>query len=179
MKNFPTKPFIAIVLAQMAVLGFMVFKRMHLLKTGKIVRLECVPVDPRSLFSGDYVILNYKISRLRNFQTFNLYKEKFRRMDTVYVALQKQAGSPYWKAVAVSHNRSKLKKRYKVVIRGVLRSPSAGWIKYGVEQYFVPLFEGKKIEKNLSNVSVDIAISKSGESAVKRLFLRNREIKFR
>ena len=37
----------------------MVFQRAAILRDGKEVRLEVVPVDPRDLFRGDYVVLGY------------------------------------------------------------------------------------------------------------------------
>ena len=55
--------FILIVAAQVGVLGLMIFERQQLKEHGSLIRLECEPIDPRSLISGDYVILNYKISR--------------------------------------------------------------------------------------------------------------------
>ncbi|MBA2400538.1 MAG: GDYXXLXY domain-containing protein, partial [Bradyrhizobium sp.] len=39
----------------------MVFQRAAILRDGKEVRLEVVPVDPRDLFRGDYVVLGYRI----------------------------------------------------------------------------------------------------------------------
>ena len=53
-------------------------------------------------------------------------------------------------------------------------------IKYGVEEYFVPQFEGLEIEKNLQikNVYAELAVGTQGESAIKRLFINNREQEF-
>ena len=60
MKSFSKIAFILIVVLQLASLGAMIAKRVHLLNTGKKILLKCEPIDPRSLFSGDYVILNYE-----------------------------------------------------------------------------------------------------------------------
>ena len=38
----------------------MVYQRAEILRNGQEVRLEIVPVDPRDLFRGDYVILDYQ-----------------------------------------------------------------------------------------------------------------------
>lgn len=40
-----------------------VVKKELLLKNGKLLLLELAPVDPRSLIQGDYMALNYDISR--------------------------------------------------------------------------------------------------------------------
>jgi uncharacterized membrane-anchored protein len=47
----------AVALGQAAVLGWMIWDRTSLLANGREVVLEVIPVDPRSLFRGDYVIL--------------------------------------------------------------------------------------------------------------------------
>src|SRR5258708_33464512 len=38
-----------------------VVQRAGILRSGQEVRLEVVPVDPRALFRGDYVVLTYRI----------------------------------------------------------------------------------------------------------------------
>lgn len=44
---------------QTAAIGHMVSDRVQLLRSGREIVLPIVPVDPRSLFRGDYVILSY------------------------------------------------------------------------------------------------------------------------
>ena len=51
-------------LLQTAVLGFMVESRASILRSGTDVRLKTLPVDPRDLLRGDYVILSYGISSI-------------------------------------------------------------------------------------------------------------------
>ena len=55
-------------LAAILILGglilLLVESRARILRAGTEVRLATAPVDPRDLFRGDYVILNYKISTL-------------------------------------------------------------------------------------------------------------------
>ena len=43
----------------------LILQKESLLATGKPVLLELAPVDPRSLMQGDYMVLNYAISRAR------------------------------------------------------------------------------------------------------------------
>ena len=47
-----------------------------------------------------------------------------------------------------------------------------------MESYFVPQKEGKVIEESLNNVSVEVSISESGESAISKLFIADKEMKF-
>jgi uncharacterized membrane-anchored protein len=181
MKPFPKIVFIVVVSCQFLVLGGMIAKQVHLLKTGDVVLLKCQPIDPRSLFSGDYVILSYTISRFseEEFQQLNRYNEDFEPKDSIYVALQQGKESKFWNAAAISHDRKKFKAEYPVVIKGSIR---ARWqqyqIRYGVESYFVPQFEGRRIEREISNASVEVAVSNSGESGIKRLFIGEEEVKF-
>ena len=180
MKPFPKIAFALVVVFQFLALGGMIANREYLLRTGQVVLLKCQPIDPRSLLSGDYVRLNYTISNFseERFRTLNRDNETFQQQDTIYVALEKPANSPFWDAVAVSHDLKKLKATYPVVIRGVFVSTWSYQVRYGVEQYFVPQFEGLQIEQEIRNASVEVAVSGSGESAIKRLFLNDQEVKF-
>ncbi|MCP4135288.1 MAG: GDYXXLXY domain-containing protein [bacterium] len=180
MKPFSKKAFIAVVIAQALVLCFMIGKRVFILKTGTKVLLQCEPVDPRSLFSGDYVILNYKISSLSG-DLFIDKADSLKKNDTVFVALGKDKEGKFWEAKAASSDRDALnKKDYPVVIRGTVKDPIFLGIniRYGVESYFVPQYEGLEIERELSQASVEISIAGSGESGISRLFLDDREVNF-
>ena len=53
----------AVFAGQIAALGYMVWDRTSLLRNGREIVLDVIPVDPRSLFRGDYVILSYAISQ--------------------------------------------------------------------------------------------------------------------
>ena len=88
---------IAIFLVQSAALGWMIWNRVMLLKTGREITLDVVPVDPRSLFRGDYVILSYPISRV---PADRLEGPPPARNAPVYVRLAK--GEDGWRAVAVT-----------------------------------------------------------------------------
>ena len=44
--------------------GFSVVSREMLLKKGKTVLFELAPADPRSIMQGDYMTLNYRITRV-------------------------------------------------------------------------------------------------------------------
>ena len=50
-------------LASLGLVGWEVSKKERLLSTGDAVLLELAPVDPRSLMQGDYMSLDYEISR--------------------------------------------------------------------------------------------------------------------
>ncbi|MEQ8611292.1 MAG: GDYXXLXY domain-containing protein, partial [Parvibaculum sp.] len=55
---------LALLIGQSLFLAAMVWDRVSLLRSDTVVTLETAPVDPRDIFRGDYVILNYAISSL-------------------------------------------------------------------------------------------------------------------
>jgi uncharacterized membrane-anchored protein len=172
--------FWVIVAAQLSVLAFMITKQERLLAQGTKVILKCRPVDPRSLFSGDYVILTYEISRINAEKLPVKNIESFTDRQTVFVALEKDAMNPYYNAVEISSDLKKLAKRYPIVIRGTVDS---AWdkeinITYGVEQYFVPQNKGRDIERNMSDVTVQVSVDKEGSSAISKLYVNNIEVVF-
>lgn len=210
MRKYNKGLFFLIVFLQILALFVMIAKREHLLRSGMSVKLKCEPIDPRSLLSGDFVNLNYNISRIQRAEVKSFAtKDYFRRHDTVYVALVNKDKKDFWDAVAYSDEYSTLTNISKYIIKGKLentawevnveeiqyihnknyKSQKNVYVKrihmpmrltYGIEQYFVPQREGRKLERNISNaeVSVEVAITRSGQSALKKLFINNKEIKF-
>jgi uncharacterized membrane-anchored protein len=76
----------------------MIGTKVFTLKTGVKVLLEVLPIDPRSLFRGEYVDLSYKIS------TIEFSEDKgFRRKQIIYVILEKKGR--FWEAVDASKER--------------------------------------------------------------------------
>jgi uncharacterized membrane-anchored protein len=181
MKPYQKILFPVIVAAQIAVLGFMIANQELLLARGTRVLLKCQPIDPRSLFSGDYVILNYEISVIGEdiiSKSGIKDKDKLEKKE-IFVALKSKPDGKYYGAAEISESIDELKKRYPIIIRGrVEYASNTLQVKYGVESYFVPQKEGKIIEESLKDVSVEVSVSKSGESAISKLFIAGKEVKF-
>jgi uncharacterized membrane-anchored protein len=78
--------FVAVVLIQTLLLSGIVIARQHMVDTGVRVVLKTEPVDPRSLFQGDYVRLAYDISTL-DIDALSV-KDDFARNQKIYVTLQ-------------------------------------------------------------------------------------------
>ncbi|MFA6177031.1 MAG: GDYXXLXY domain-containing protein, partial [Phycisphaerae bacterium] len=55
---------IFVVILQVILLAYMAGQRENVLRTGKTIYLRTVPIDPRDLFRGDYVRLQYEISNI-------------------------------------------------------------------------------------------------------------------
>ncbi len=152
--------------------GFIASKQFTL-KTGKTVVLETVPVDPRDLLRGDYVILSYKIGQLYP-RALKSEKENYEYSEIVYVGLAPEG--KYWKAVSVSSKRPA--ESNVVFIKGRITQGLRGRISvnYGIENYFVPEGEGRELEEALRRgrevkVVVEAAVGADGSALIKKLYL--------
>ncbi len=130
---------------QTVVLGWMVYDRVSLLMSKREILLDVVPVDPRSLFRGDYVRLGYNISRLET----GLPAEKLEKGATLYVTLEQDGGG--WRAVKTDTRRPASMAPGHVMLKGrvetIWHKPGGegqiALMRYGIESYFVPEGEGR------------------------------------
>ncbi|PZO00109.1 MAG: hypothetical protein DCF30_10365 [Hyphomicrobiales bacterium] len=162
----------------------LVESRASILRNGTEVRLKTVPVDPRDLFRGDYVVLAYPISTVEGPVDG---EGGYRRGDAVFVTLTRDAEG-FAQATAVARTRPALSGDT-VVIAGRVQSTGACAlnaageadcdsgrrrlrIAYGLESYFVPQGEGRAIETTeRSRIEVVAAVSAGGDAAIKRLLI--------
>jgi uncharacterized membrane-anchored protein len=174
----------AVALGQAAVLGWMIWDRTSLLANGREVMLEVVPVDPRSLFRGDYVILNYDISRFK----LPPGSTPPDRNAPFYVTLRKSAGDN-WQSVAGSPERPAQVQPDEVVIKGRVdyttrpgpdqpQEPVVVGLHYGIESFFVPEGSGRELEKMVGDkkISALIAIDGGGHAAIKGLISEGKRV---
>lgn len=171
-----SKAMFVIVLILSLTLVAMVAKKQYTLNAGTLVLLKSMPVDPRSLFRGDYVRLNYDINRLSVSQ-FPLL-QGMKHHDVVFVALEKKG--VFWHPVAVFKSIPENKKSW-VIIKGYVDVPGRSGVgsmsqvsvKYGIENYFVPEGEGRELEdfRNQGDISMQIAVDAFGASGIKAVLL--------
>ncbi len=165
----------AIFLVQAAALGWMIWDRITLIQTGREVTLEVVPVDPRSLFRGDYVILSYSISRI---PSDLLQGPAPARHAPVYVRLNREGET--WRAVGVTAAYPGSLAAGEVVLKAKLRYdawPTNGarsrpvTLAYGIESYFVPEGKGRELESLVreKKIAAVLAVGRDGEAAIKGL----------
>lgn len=117
------------------------------------IMLNTLPVDPRDPLRGDYIILNYEISRL---------PENFRSGENegreVYVILREEGG------FAVTDRVQEWKPGYgERFIRGHVRR---GRIEFDLEKYFVPEGKGNPPRP----ITVEVSLRGDGTPQIKRLF---------
>jgi uncharacterized membrane-anchored protein len=167
----------AVALVQTAVLAWMVIDRVILLRSGREIVLPIVPVDPRDLFRGEYVRLDYPIGRVR---LATADGPPVKRNDTLYVGLEK-TGEDDWRPVKVARTLPRQDDPNRVVLkaRSLWNAPAVhpAWldatVRYGIESYFVPQGEGPKLEAMARDrkLAVLVAVDGSGNAAIKGLII--------
>lgn len=167
-----------IIALQIAALLGMIGMKQWTLNTGTPLVLETEPVDPRSLFSGDYVRLNYSISNL-NLDQLGGDKD-FKRHDSVYVVLN--TSTPYATPVSV-HHAAPLASAGQIIIKGeVTYLNSVFWnpqtrktedrknlaVRYGIENYYVPEGTGHALERPAEGekIAVKVAVDRNGKAGI-------------
>lgn len=183
MKKYRIPLLALVVVLQTAALVGMVAIKHRTLITGTPVLLKTEPIDPRSLFRGDYVQLNYDIGSLDYDQVTG--DRDFERHDEVYVLLRQ--GEKFWEPVSI-HREMPPRGTDDVVIRGKVRY-SGLWvggqeraglnIRYGIENYFVPEGEGMALERPAEGeeVTILVAVDENGDSAIKAVLV-NDEVRY-
>lgn len=137
-----------VVLLQLAVLLGLVAEREWIRARGEVVWLRTAPVDPRDLFRGDYVQLDYEIARPTAAQWQAVQSAAEAPRQTVYANLAVDADG-----LAQLVSLSLDKPAQGPFIRGRIgRQVQRDWrhrgrVKYGIEKYFVPQGEGLALEQ--------------------------------
>ena len=159
----------------------MIGVKQYTLATGVPVVLKTQPVDPRSLFSGDYVRLSYTVSTF-NSDAYPVVAE-CRRGDTVFVVL-KRTGE-FHEAVSLHRERPSsgpgetvIKGRVASLLpvfrpKGEVGGRTVVTVKYGIENYYVPEGEGRKIErpKPGQTVSVRVVVDRFGNAGIRAILV--------
>ena len=173
--------FIAAFALQALLLFWMIGDRAWLLARGTEIRLNVVPVDPRDILRGDYVVLAYDISTLDAHGLAG--DDDFDWGDAIYVTLEQKGEA--WQATAINRARP----AGDVVLRATVsdvtdegaRDPALAGCKdckkyrveYGLEQFFVPEGKGRELElvRNDQRMQVDVAVADNGRAALRRLLV--------
>jgi uncharacterized membrane-anchored protein len=176
------KAFILIGAFWLALVGMLVGFKEYTRITGQEVLLRTVPVDPRDLFRGDYVILRYEISSLDlaqvelDFDSSRL--SELWRQRHVFVSLEVEDG--YASATGVFTGKPDgLFIKGGVVPAGRLaqEGQSELALEYGIESFFVPEGAGKAIEQQRRDgMDVRVSIDRFGNAVIRSLVLDGREV---
>lgn len=170
------KTFLLIGTFWFVIIGTFVFHKEYTLRTGKEVLLKTVPVDPRDLFRGDYVILRYDISQIDPAVYKGQNNLSFKEGDVVFVVLD------------TTHQFAQVQRVYKnppageFYLKGRVSevNPSLISVEYGIESYFIPEGKGWVIEQERNRGQVDVlaAVDKEGRTVIKKLLINGEGVRF-
>jgi uncharacterized membrane-anchored protein len=159
---------LAIVL-QVAILAFIAGKREIIVSTGETVFLRTAPIDPRDMFRGDFVRLQYEISSIPMSKVrgdFSAAKDK--EQYVLYAVMKKDERGlgelEYVTDVKPEGNVFYLKGRTTKHWRFQQSSKSLS-LQYGIEAYYVEQGKGKGIEEKRGR-RTDVQIPMEMEVAV-------------
>jgi len=165
-KNIITGLMIIIVF-QLIVLSSEYLGAIYPLWTGKEIKIKTIPVDPRSLFRGNYARLQYDISTID--ATYFDGKKDLRNDEVVYVKLK-----PAEDGLFVFEDAGLEKPEKGPFLRGRLqrnrsRNKSSIYnVRYGIEAYFAPKEKALALEKDLRRGGVAIImIAENGKATLK------------
>jgi uncharacterized membrane-anchored protein len=164
---------ITAVVFQLGVLVAMLVMRLSIVLYGQTIMLRVVPVDPRDLFRGDYVILSYEFSRPRGTITgLQSIWPGEQRGRTIYVSLAPESDGKHWSMTELSVNPPPDGTIY---LRGKLND--WGQVECGIESFFVQEGKGKAYEDAVRErrLSAEVAVTPDGRAALKRLHIENKE----
>ncbi|WP_237058300.1 GDYXXLXY domain-containing protein [Microbulbifer sediminum] len=146
------KPITRVGLALAILLQFLVLTGMYLkaqipLWTGEEILVKTIPVDPRSMFRGNYARLRYPFSEL-DASLFG--EEQLRQGEVVYVALETTGAGVYRLAGAsLEPPEEGIFLRGRVSDSWFRDSGEAYRVRYGIEAFFAPKEEALRLEKVL------------------------------
>lgn len=166
-------------LAQVGVLGYIFAERVRLLTSPTEIVLPVVPVDPRDLFRGDYVILGYDIT------TIKAPPEVVKEVDLhgQFDVLIEKGADERWTGTMVGKSVPPVKPGQLMVKARLaphqfrngklVRSDGALRVRYGIESYFVTQHSGRALEKQAQERKLAIlaAVGSNGELAIKGLMV--------
>ncbi len=184
---FRLSPLVAAIVAaalQTAVIGYMVESRASILRSGADIKLKTLPVDPRDLLRGDYVILSYPISTIpKSIVTGEVPQGGTRAR----LAVRLQPGADgLWTATEASFG-ALAPKEGSVVLRTLPLDfytsvaggiPDTLFVQYGIERYYVPEGEGRVLEdaRNQEELEVEVRVGTDGTPQIARLILKGEPI---
>ncbi|MBO6758719.1 MAG: GDYXXLXY domain-containing protein [Roseibium sp.] len=157
-----------VALLQLGLIAVPLIDRLQVQMTGEEVTLELMPIDPRDLLRGDYVIVNPAIRTLPD--TLPGAEGSIAPGETIYVGLS--AGPDgIARPQAVSRDRDRLGP---LAIAGqvVDRTSADLRIDYGIDAFFLTEGAGKEIEAlPADRVRLVIALTEDGRSLPLRLLV--------
>ena len=147
--------------------------------TGTEIVVKTVPVDPRSMFRGNYARLRYDFSSVPVAELVEQARGRLRVGEIVYTELKKTATGSY------EPGKTFLKKPDSgVFLRGRIQKlpyyyrrrnsnnalTGTVTVKYGIEAFFAPKEEALRLERELrSSASAVLMVDSNGKARIKEI----------
>lgn len=149
-----------LILVQILILiGIYANYRYFLSKANEIKVLAC-GYDPRDIFMGNYVMLNYDFSNIgyKNIDTF-------KKGDEIYVYLNFNPEEGIFRPIKLSKSKSE----DGIFLSGIYNGHKT--IKFGIEKYYTSQKNSSELEKKLINncLIANLAIDNNGKALIKSL----------
>lgn len=169
-KRRPSKLFWLSLLIPLLVLLSMLIKPVTTTMYGEEVILATIPIDPRDIFYGDYVILDLEIEEIDTALVEPSLIEKIEKDEyyddiTVFVSLRKGEDGIY-QALSVSEQKPK-----GLFIKGKMNPyfqendlndgatpQKTAWVEYGIERFYVEEGTGLKLEEQARKGKVLVSV---------------------
>jgi len=161
---------IAACVAQVAVIGYMVWNHLQPLLHGERIVVRAEPVDPRDMLKGEYVILGYDFARITSNKEAKLFAdttEAKRFADTtVFLPLVKKTNGEWTGAepTLVRPNSG----LYLQGLTSHMWDNEGNQLRFGIEAYYVEEGKGAAWEKlrNTGLLKVTIAVLPNGKAGL-------------
>jgi uncharacterized membrane-anchored protein len=156
------------------------------IRTARTVTLKTAPIDPRSLFAGNYMWLTYDISSMTP-QKAGLTPSEFRKLPYSGLVYAKLAiGKPWAKLIRITtHKPDKLEPGV-IYLRGRVRENYHDMmtVDYGIDRYYIPENKADEVARlqrwgpKHPIITVEVAVTDSGRGMIKRVLVDGRPLGF-
>jgi uncharacterized membrane-anchored protein/uncharacterized membrane protein len=134
-----------VIVLQLGFVGYQISASETILANGKVIKLELLPVDPRSLLQGDYMQLNYKIAHPPGETEPDLW------WGGVKVAIAPDSQGVYqWQRELEGDEPLR---EGEIMIRG---KRSYMGIEYGIERFYIPEGTGAEVAQKAKHAEVRV-----------------------
>jgi len=163
------------ILLQLLILVSMIAMHSAPLIFGQRIWLQVVPVDPRDMFRGDFVVLSYDFSRtdtsaIEGAPAEPSWRSGYRQTNawwedrTVYVSLEQGPDGKHYRSTRVSVQRP----TSGLFLKGRFAPLDGNNLQFGIEAYYVEAGQGAVLEqlRNKSQLSAEIAVTPWGQAGL-------------
>ena len=162
MHSKPIKLLVALIIGmQLSLILGTVYSNEKKLKEAKEIIVKLAPKDPRSLLQGDYVILNYEISRGAE-KWLRAIKNK--KVNKVKVVLSKQNEIYIFDSLYTPTQNITLQKD-QVIMNGKVKKQRH--VYFGIENFFVEEGTGLEVERNANFAK--LKVTSTGDAFITEL----------